>query len=58
MATVEEALAPATSFTRTNGKPTAWASQVTAAPDGNAVQISHEVRDKLAELQRAASAPS
>ena len=41
---------PATSFTRTDGVDSLGIA-VTAAPDGNPVAISHEVRDKLAELQ-------
>jgi HAE1 family hydrophobic/amphiphilic exporter-1 len=51
VATVDRQLAPATSFTRTNGQPSLGIT-VTAAPDGNAVRISHDVRDKLDELQR------
>ncbi|MEO3778782.1 efflux RND transporter permease subunit [Micromonospora sp. B11E3] len=49
VATVEQQLAPATSFTRTNGKDSLGIA-VTAAPDGNAVEISHEIRDRLADL--------
>ena len=55
MATVEQQLAPATSITRTNGKDSLGIA-VTAAPDGNAVQISHEIRDKLADLKDASGA--
>ncbi|MFG1951151.1 efflux RND transporter permease subunit [Micromonospora sp. NPDC048830] len=50
VATVEQQLAPATSFTRTNGKDSLGIA-VTAAPDGNAVEISHEIRDRLADLE-------
>ena len=50
VATVDEQIAAATAFTRTNGKDS-LGIQVTAAPDGNAVQISHEIRDKLADLR-------
>ncbi|HEX2771382.1 MAG TPA: efflux RND transporter permease subunit, partial [Micromonosporaceae bacterium] len=55
IATVEQQLAPATSFTRTNGEDSLGIA-VTAAPDGNAVQISHDIRDKLAGLTAAAGA--
>jgi len=55
VATVEQQLAPATSFTRTNGADS-LGIEVTAAPDGNAVQISHEIRDKLAGLTAASGA--
>ncbi|MGV9600962.1 efflux RND transporter permease subunit [Streptosporangium sandarakinum] len=52
VATVETALASATSLTRTGGEPSLGVS-VTMTPDGNAVAISHAVRDKLPELVRA-----
>ncbi|GAA4574291.1 efflux RND transporter permease subunit [Planotetraspora kaengkrachanensis] len=52
VATVEIKDAPATALTRTNGKPSLGVS-VTMTPDGNAVQISHDVRDALPELTRA-----
>ncbi|MFK3984886.1 efflux RND transporter permease subunit [Micromonospora sp. NPDC050397] len=52
IATVDEQLAPATAFTRTNGKQS-LGIQVTASPDGNAVQISHDIREKLADLGKA-----
>jgi HAE1 family hydrophobic/amphiphilic exporter-1 len=52
VATVEQQLAPATAITRTNGQDSLGIA-VTAAPDGNAVQISHEIRDRLAELKSA-----
>ncbi|SDY67395.1 hydrophobic/amphiphilic exporter-1, HAE1 family [Micromonospora pattaloongensis] len=55
VATVEQRLAPPTSFTRTNGADSLGIA-VTATPDGNAVGISHEVRDRLAELGAAAGA--
>ncbi|MEV6516563.1 efflux RND transporter permease subunit [Micromonospora chalcea] len=55
VAAVEQQLAPATSLTRTNGKPSLGIA-VTAAPDGNAVEISHEIRDRLDELGAAADA--
>ncbi|WP_432829756.1 efflux RND transporter permease subunit [Dactylosporangium sp. CA-092794] len=50
VATVELKTADATSITRTDGKPSLGIS-VTASPDGNAVKISHAVRDKLTDLQ-------
>jgi HAE1 family hydrophobic/amphiphilic exporter-1 len=52
-ATVESQPAPATSFTRTNGAPS-LGIEVTATPDGNAVQISREIRDRLDELAASA----
>ncbi|MEU8379342.1 efflux RND transporter permease subunit [Streptosporangium sp. NPDC048865] len=52
VATVERTLAEGTSLTRTNGQPSLGLS-LTMAPDGNAVAISHEVREKLPELVRA-----
>ncbi|MET7469832.1 efflux RND transporter permease subunit [Micromonospora sp. NPDC005686] len=55
VAAVEQRLAPATSLTRTNGKPSLGIA-VTAAPDGNAVEISHDIRDRLDELGDAAGA--
>jgi hydrophobic/amphiphilic exporter-1 (mainly G- bacteria), HAE1 family len=51
VATVELQTVESTSITRTNGKPSLGIA-VTASPDGNAVRISGEVRDKLADLQR------
>jgi hydrophobic/amphiphilic exporter-1 (mainly G- bacteria), HAE1 family len=53
--TVEEKLATATSYTRTDGVDSLGVA-VTAAPDGNPVQISHEVRDKLQALQDSSGA--
>ncbi|MFD0819807.1 efflux RND transporter permease subunit, partial [Micromonospora zhanjiangensis] len=55
VATVTEQLAPATSFARTNGKDSLGIA-ITAAPDGNAVTISHEIQDKLAALRDASGA--
>ncbi|MEH1168758.1 efflux RND transporter permease subunit [Micromonospora sp. CPCC 205539] len=55
VASVEQQLAPATAITRTNGKDSLGIA-VTASPDGNAVQISHEIRDQLAELENASGA--
>ncbi|MEU4479984.1 efflux RND transporter permease subunit [Micromonospora sp. NPDC023966] len=55
VARVEQQLAPATAFTRTNGKPSLGIA-VTASPDGNAVGISHDIRDRLAELEAASGA--
>jgi HAE1 family hydrophobic/amphiphilic exporter-1 len=51
VASVELKTVDETSITRTNGKPSLGIA-VTASPDGNAVKISNEVRDKLAGLQR------
>ncbi|MFC4591527.1 efflux RND transporter permease subunit [Sphaerisporangium corydalis] len=50
--TIEEKPADATTITRTDGKASLGMS-VTMTPDGNAVQISHDVRGKIAELTRA-----
>ncbi|WP_089155010.1 efflux RND transporter permease subunit [Micromonospora sp. NBS 11-29] len=55
VARVEQQLAPATSFTRTNGKPSLGIA-VTASPDGNAVGISHDIRDRLDDLKAASGA--
>ncbi|MEU4568152.1 efflux RND transporter permease subunit [Micromonospora sp. NPDC023956] len=55
VATVTEQLAPPTSVTRTNGRDSLGIA-VTATPDGNAVQISHDIRDRLADLEEAAGA--
>ncbi|WBC17720.1 efflux RND transporter permease subunit [Micromonospora sp. WMMA1998] len=55
VARVEQQLAPAMSFTRTNGKPSLGIA-VTASPDGNAVGISHDIRDRLDELTAASGA--
>ena len=50
VATVKLVDAPATSLTRTNGKPTLGVS-VTKTHDGNVVQISDAVRDKIDSLR-------
>ncbi len=50
VATVTSQLAPATSITRTNGRPSLGIT-VLATPDGNAVGISHEIRDMLPALR-------
>ncbi|MGB2569808.1 efflux RND transporter permease subunit [Micromonospora citrea] len=50
VATVEQQTAPATAITRTNGKESIGV-EVTATLDGNAVRISHEIRDRLADLR-------
>ncbi|MEU4676870.1 efflux RND transporter permease subunit [Micromonospora sp. NPDC023737] len=55
VATVEETLAPATAITRTNGEDSLGIA-VTASPDGNAVEISHEIRDRLGALRDASGA--
>jgi HAE1 family hydrophobic/amphiphilic exporter-1 len=55
IATVEQQLAAPTSFTRTNGSDS-LGIMVTASPDGNAVRISHEIRDRLADLSTASGA--
>jgi hydrophobic/amphiphilic exporter-1 (mainly G- bacteria), HAE1 family len=55
VASVASTLATATSYTRTDGVDSLGIA-VTAAPGGNPVQISHEVRDKLADLEAASGA--
>ncbi|WP_434744104.1 efflux RND transporter permease subunit [Micromonospora sp. SH-82] len=55
VASVEQRSAPPTGFTRTNGQDSLGLA-VTAAPDGNAVEISHQIRDRIAELETAAGA--
>src|SRR5690606_14792296 len=52
VATVERKPADATSLARTNGEPSLGVS-VMMSPDGNAVAISHAVRDALPGLVRA-----
>lgn len=52
VATIEREPAQATTLTRTDGKASLGVS-VTMSPDGNAVTISHAVRDKLPELKSA-----
>ena len=49
VATVEPQSADVTSITRTNGKPSLGIS-VTARPDGNAVGVSNEIKDRLPAL--------
>ncbi|GII61171.1 hydrogenase expression protein [Sphaerisporangium krabiense] len=51
VATIEERPADATTVTRTNGQPSLGVA-ITMAPDGNAVRVSHDVRDKLPGLAR------
>lgn len=53
VAEISEQTAPATSITRTNGAQSLGIA-VTAGPDGDAVGISHEIRDRLTELGDAA----
>lgn len=55
VATVEEGLSPATAITRTNGQDSLGIA-VTATPDGNAVEISQEIRERLAGLRVASGA--
>ncbi|WP_027644841.1 efflux RND transporter permease subunit [Salinispora oceanensis] len=55
VATVEEQLTPVTAITRTNGQDSLGIA-VTATPDGNAVEISQEIRERLAELRAASGA--
>ncbi|MFI7545812.1 efflux RND transporter permease subunit [Actinoplanes sp. NPDC049599] len=55
VATVAQQLATATSFTRTDGVESLGIA-VTASPDGNPVNISHEVRDRIAELEKSSNA--
>ncbi|MEQ4301274.1 efflux RND transporter permease subunit [Plantactinospora sp. B6F1] len=55
VATVQQQLAAPTSFTRTDGTDS-LGIMVTATPDGNAVRISHDIRDRLAELSGASGA--
>jgi hydrophobic/amphiphilic exporter-1 (mainly G- bacteria), HAE1 family len=49
VATVTLKSAERTSLTRTNGKPSLGVS-VTLTPDGNAVSVSHDVRNQLSDL--------
>nr|WP_296073904.1 efflux RND transporter permease subunit [uncultured Actinoplanes sp.] len=51
VAWVESKLPTATSYTRTDGVDSLGLA-VTAKPDGNPVDISHQVRDKLADLEK------
>ncbi|MBP2330920.1 HAE1 family hydrophobic/amphiphilic exporter-1 [Kibdelosporangium banguiense] len=55
VAKIDPQPASATSITRTNGKPSLGIA-VMMAGDGNAVSISHAVRDKLGDLGRRAGA--
>ncbi|MFI5842894.1 efflux RND transporter permease subunit [Catenuloplanes sp. NPDC051500] len=55
VATVTETVAAPTSYTRTDGADSLGIS-VTATPDGNAVRISEEIRDRIAELEQASGA--
>lgn len=55
VATVEERLTPVTAITRTNGQDSLGIA-VTTTPDGNAVEISQEIRDRLVELRTASGA--
>ncbi|WP_250001933.1 efflux RND transporter permease subunit [Actinoplanes sp. M2I2] len=55
VATVESKLPAATSYTRTDGVDSLGIA-VTARPDGNPVEISHAVRDQLADLEKASGA--
>lgn len=52
VATVERGLAEATTITRTDGR-TSLGVSITMVPDGNAVAISHAVRELLPDLTRA-----
>ncbi|MFI1989544.1 efflux RND transporter permease subunit [Actinoplanes sp. NPDC020271] len=51
VAGVESKLPAAESYTRTDGKDSLGIA-VTARPDGNPVEISHQVRDMLADLEK------
>ncbi|MFI6297245.1 efflux RND transporter permease subunit [Nonomuraea sp. NPDC050790] len=51
VATVERGLAEASTITRTDGH-TSLGVSVTMSPDGNAVTISNEIRDRLPELTK------
>ncbi|MGW0431174.1 efflux RND transporter permease subunit [Micromonospora sp. NPDC003197] len=55
IATVEQQLEAPTSYSRTNGKESLGIA-ITAKPDGNAVQISNDIRDRLADLRTASGA--
>ncbi|GER90305.1 hypothetical protein KDW_44670 [Dictyobacter vulcani] len=50
VATVEQVLAPSTSLTRTNGKPSLGLS-IVKTPNGNTVSISNAVHDQLPDLK-------
>ncbi len=51
VATVEQTLAPSTSITRTNGKPSIGIA-ITKTNDGNTVTISQAIHDKLPALEQ------
>ncbi|MGW6505562.1 efflux RND transporter permease subunit [Nonomuraea angiospora] len=51
VAEIKQGLADATTITRTDGR-TSLGVSVTMVPDGNAVSISHDIREKLPELTR------
>ncbi|WP_081839082.1 efflux RND transporter permease subunit [Thermogemmatispora carboxidivorans] len=51
VATVKEDLAPSTTLTRTNGKPSLGIS-ITKTNDGNAVSISQDVNSQIPDLER------
>ncbi|WP_376795466.1 efflux RND transporter permease subunit [Thermogemmatispora sp.] len=51
VATVKEDLAPSTTLTRTNGKPSLGIS-ITKTNDGNAVSISQDVNNQIPDLER------
>ncbi|MFI7461906.1 efflux RND transporter permease subunit [Nonomuraea sp. NPDC049646] len=51
VAEIKRGLADASTITRTDGR-TSLGVSVTMTPDGNAVTISHEIREKLPELTR------
>ncbi|MFE3454063.1 efflux RND transporter permease subunit [Nonomuraea sp. NPDC059194] len=55
VADIERRKSEATTLTRTNGEPSLGVS-VTMKPDGNAVAISHAVREKLPKLESALGA--
>lgn len=50
VATVQETLAPSTSITRTNGKPSIGIA-ITKTADGNTVSISQAIQDKIPSLE-------
>ncbi|MEV4177230.1 efflux RND transporter permease subunit [Nonomuraea sp. NPDC049709] len=52
VADITRGLADSTTITRTDGK-TSLGVSVTMTPDGNAVTISHQIREKLPELTKA-----
>lgn len=52
VATIQETLAPSTSITRTNGKPSIGIA-ITKTADGNTVSISQAIQDKIPSLESA-----